>query len=174
VVTRQESSIVSDQQARRRAAKRADYWKHRAKRLATAKRWAAANREKTRAIARRFYQNHIDAERERTNNRPPEKKREYAKRNYERSPKTKLYRLSQVRKRQALVKQREVGPVDYEAIVREACGICAICSMPVIYEPAHIDHIVPLAAGGSHTQDNLQFTHARCNLAKGAKLLKAG
>jgi 5-methylcytosine-specific restriction endonuclease McrA len=161
-------------QERRKAAKRADYQRHRAKRLATAQRWADANRDTVREISRRFYRNHIEAERERSNNKPPEKKREYAKRNYRRSPKTRLYRLSQVRKRQALIKQVAVGSVDYEAIVRESGGICAICFEPVIYEPAHIDHIVPLVAGGSHTQDNLQFTHARCNLAKGAKLLKVG
>ena len=34
----------------------------------------------------------------------------------------------------------------------------------------HVDHIVPLAKGGSHHQDNLQIISARENLEKGVRL----
>lgn len=33
----------------------------------------------------------------------------------------------------------------------------------------HVDHIVPLSAGGKHEFDNLQILPARCNLMKGKK-----
>jgi len=35
----------------------------------------------------------------------------------------------------------------------------------------HIDHVIPLALGGSDTFDNVKIAHARCNLDKGARLL---
>lgn len=38
-------------------------------------------------------------------------------------------------------------------------------------EGYHVDHIVPLAKGGKHHQDNLCYLPAEFNLSKGAKLL---
>jgi 5-methylcytosine-specific restriction endonuclease McrA len=133
--------------ARRRMERSKSYRQHKAKNLARSQRWAEANRDRTRSASKLFYERHLEAER---------------LRNAEKS-----------RRRNAAI---QLGDrVDYAAIVRDSLGICAICDEPVIYEPAHIDHIVPLARGGTHTSNNLQFTHARCNLAKGAKLLmKAG
>lgn len=32
-----------------------------------------------------------------------------------------------------------------------------------------LDHVVPLVADGSHTRDNLAYTHLRCNVRKGAR-----
>jgi 5-methylcytosine-specific restriction endonuclease McrA len=34
----------------------------------------------------------------------------------------------------------------------------------------HIDHVVPIALGGSDTLDNVRPAHAFCNLSKGAKI----
>lgn len=36
----------------------------------------------------------------------------------------------------------------------------------------HVDHIVPLAKGGTDTLDNMQLLHKACNLSKGAELPK--
>lgn len=33
-----------------------------------------------------------------------------------------------------------------------------------------VDHIVPLARGGSHSADNVQSAHLLCNLRKGARV----
>jgi 5-methylcytosine-specific restriction endonuclease McrA len=33
----------------------------------------------------------------------------------------------------------------------------------------HVDHVIPVADGGSHRLDNLRPTCAKCNLAKGAR-----
>jgi 5-methylcytosine-specific restriction endonuclease McrA len=35
-------------------------------------------------------------------------------------------------------------------------------------DPFHLDHIVSIANGGKHELSNLQLTHAKCNLKKGA------
>lgn len=48
--------------------------------------------------------------------------------------------------------------------------ICGVCSEPVVGK-YHLDHIVPLSKGGSHTPDNLQLTHPVCNLKKHNKVL---
>ena len=47
------------------------------------------------------------------------------------------------------------------------CGICG----KRITGRFHLDHILPIAKGGSSTTDNMQITHPRCNLRKNAKML---
>jgi hypothetical protein len=55
------------------------------------------------------------------------------------------------------------------------CQICNKCVPPWLRHPhpqsASLDHIVPLARGGTHTRDNVQLAHLRCNLRKHARLL---
>ena len=56
---------------------------------------------------------------------------------------------------------------------------CHLCGEPVPQfthcidgQSATIDHIVPLARGGSHTWDNVRLAHRSCNSARGAKPLE--
>lgn len=48
-------------------------------------------------------------------------------------------------------------------------GLCALCAKPLL-KVFHVDHIVPLSRGGTNDPNNIQLTHPRCNLSKGAKL----
>jgi len=48
----------------------------------------------------------------------------------------------------------------------KSAGRCGICGKP-LGNDVHIDHIVPVAAGGLTELGNLQATHAACNLSKG-------
>jgi hypothetical protein len=50
----------------------------------------------------------------------------------------------------------------------ERCeGRCAYCTGQLLYnDPWHIDHIVPLAKGGSNDEGNLTLACARCNVKK--------
>lgn len=54
------------------------------------------------------------------------------------------------------------------------CGICGKPVNPKLKWPhpksASLDHIIPLARGGSHTRNNVQLAHLRCNLVKQDKL----
>lgn len=44
-------------------------------------------------------------------------------------------------------------------------GKCACCGQP-LGNDYHLDHIMPLALGGSHTDDNMQLLRKLCNLQK--------
>ncbi len=46
-------------------------------------------------------------------------------------------------------------------------GICGICNLPVDFSKMHLDHIVPISAGGKDAEDNLQVSHPTCNFSKG-------
>ncbi len=47
-------------------------------------------------------------------------------------------------------------------------GKCACCGLP-LGEKYHLDHIMPLALGGSNTDDNIQLLRSQCNHQKHAK-----
>ena len=47
-------------------------------------------------------------------------------------------------------------------------GKCPCCHQP-LGDNYHLDHIVPLAMGGSNTDDNIQLLRATCNNQKSAK-----
>lgn len=57
---------------------------------------------------------------------------------------------------------------DIAQLFRLQIGKCACCKTS-IEEKYHVDHIIPLAAGGSNDRMNLQLLCPPCNLSKGAK-----
>jgi 5-methylcytosine-specific restriction endonuclease McrA len=61
-------------------------------------------------------------------------------------------------------------------VFRRSDGICGLCENPISLERSHpdplsfsVDHIVPLALGGTDLLVNVQAAHLRCNLSKGAR-----
>lgn len=51
----------------------------------------------------------------------------------------------------------------------EKGAVCGICAKPIKFGDAYeIDHIYPIARGGSNSLDNLQVVHKGCNRKKGA------
>lgn len=56
-------------------------------------------------------------------------------------------------------------------VIERDAGMCGICGQPILPDQqTTIDHILPIAAGGTNALDNLQLAHSRCNLLKGAKV----
>lgn len=58
---------------------------------------------------------------------------------------------------------------DVEEIRKLQRNRCARCGKSLNGKEAHIDHIIPLARGGSNDRRNLQFLDALCNLSKHAR-----
>lgn len=68
-------------------------------------------------------------------------------------------------KRRAQKAGSQVTPVSYEAL-RAAYSACYLCGEPLAGRVVHMDHVVPLSAGGAHTEANLRPVHVPCNLRK--------
>ena len=95
------------------------------------------------------------------------KKREYLEANPER--KAAAGRSRRARKRNA---EGHHVVADVIAIFEKQRGLCAYCGERLLRSgPSkyHVDHIVPLALGGSNWPSNLQCLCKTCNLSKGAK-----
>lgn len=57
-------------------------------------------------------------------------------------------------------------------VIERAENRCEYCGLSQISQIAtfHIDHVVPIAAGGETTEDNLALACVSCSLRKGARL----
>jgi 5-methylcytosine-specific restriction endonuclease McrA len=68
--------------------------------------------------------------------------------------------------------RRKRYPKRMRAMLLERQGHrCSICGGPLSLLDSHVDHVVPLVAGGADDIANLQLTHQNCNLRKGRRLV---
>ena len=124
------------------------------------RKWAKENREKQREAERKWRKANpekVRSYKQRYNQRPEAKdnKRERNKRRIKRMGGCKKHR------RQRLDLLQRDGHV------------CGICSRPfamkingIDWNEIHVDHIKPVAAGGTDDLANLQLAHAFCNMSK--------
>ncbi len=87
------------------------------------------------------------------------------------NPIVKITEANSRHKRRARMRNAEGThtPEDIQRIFAEQEGQCAYCGIRLFWEipgDVHIDHIQPLARGGSNWPDNLACTCADCNLSK--------
>lgn len=82
-------------------------------------------------------------------------------------------RRENYQKRRALKRGADAELIDNAKVFDRdgwMCGICAEAVDPELKWPdpmsVSLDHVVPLAKGGSHTYDNVQCAHLRCNIQK--------
>lgn len=146
-----------------RARKAAYYAAHREAVKAKQARYNAAHVEERRESQRAYYAANRD------------KFREYQTKY--RATKPEARRSSERRRRAA----KRGGPTERFTLpeIFERDGwVCGICSEPIdrtlkFPDPmsVHLDHIVPISRGGSHTRDNVQATHGVCNMRKGNRLM---
>lgn len=68
----------------------------------------------------------------------------------------------------------EVEDVSIDVVYKRDNETCHLCGQWVSVHDMTLDHVVPLARGGSHTYDNIKLAHAVCNSKKGASHACAG
>lgn len=137
-----------------------DYRRRNLERLREYRRhYRMANQERQRLWFREYHQKNRDI----IIARVARWNREHAQRHRESS------RLSAGR-RHALKMGSKVGHVSFNRIVQRDQWRCWICQRRVTWRDLHLDHVIPLSRGGSHTEDNIRVTHAKCNLRKNRKL----
>ena len=138
---------------------------------ASCAKWAAANRDKKKANDAKW----------RSNN--PEKHRATAAKSYAANRDKTLARLAKWAKanpeaRRIYKQNRRARKLEAggrlssglaDKLFKLQRGKCACgCKQP-LGDDCHMDHIHPLALGGTNTDDNIQLLRARCNKQKGAK-----
>lgn len=84
-------------------------------------------------------------------------------------PGYKAKRLTHKQTRRARELNAFVETVVFDVILQRDRGHCGICGDPVMENTAELDHVIPLAAGGTHEPENIQLAHRACNRRKGAK-----
>jgi hypothetical protein len=68
-----------------------------------------------------------------------------------------------------LPRRPKITPAMRRRVLERDGWVCGICIQPIADGDLHIDHIVPLVAGGAHAVENMQPAHAACNIRKGAR-----
>ena len=64
------------------------------------------------------------------------------------------------------IKRKQFTPTERTKIYNKSKGRCAICGKFIPCDSFTIDHIIPLARGGTNAMDNLQVACGVCNLIK--------
>lgn len=73
------------------------------------------------------------------------------------------------KRRQLLRESGELSRGIYRRLMSLQRGLCAVCRADLKQTGKHLDHIMPLALGGTNTDDNAQLLCPTCNLTKSAK-----
>lgn len=60
----------------------------------------------------------------------------------------------------------KLTPTQRARVYSKSGKICALCGKPLKFDEFTVDHIKPLALGGTYDDDNLQATHEKCNRMK--------
>lgn len=130
------------------------------------KRWAAENSEKVARKNREWKESNPEKIRE-TRRKYREREREL-KRKWRKAHPEKV-KADDIRRRARLL--NAVGShsaADLIQMYEDQDGLCAYCETP-LFGSYEVDHIVPLARGGSNDAENLAITCPDCNRSKGVK-----
>ena len=136
--------------------------KYRAKKrdfvLASAKAWRERNPEKVRAIGIAYRQANLDKVRAACRKAT----REWKAANPEKARAAVI-----VRRARELGASGTFNADDVRLLMRLQKGKCPVC-LSTIRDKYHIDHVLPLASGGTNDRLNIQLLCPDCNLSKNA------
>lgn len=130
-----------------------------------------ANREATIVRACEYQRTNPlvnDLARQRYRDKNREQRRAKSRARWEAHPeKWRLYAST----RRARKRGASIGVIDYDAILAAHGMICHLCGGEIEDGDLHYDHVIPLAKGGEHSNENIRPSHAFCNRSKGARLM---
>jgi 5-methylcytosine-specific restriction endonuclease McrA len=147
-----------------------NYARNKAARNAANKLWLELNKERATELAREYYRQNRDRILERSNKRYEEKGEEIRAR-------LTAYRAAYPERRRAIDARMRVKRLsapgshtaaDISNLMKLQRGKCVVCKCN-IRKSYHVDHIQPLAKGGSNDRDNLQLLCPPCNKRKHAR-----
>ncbi len=124
------------------------------RKLARSREWRAKYPEKAQVTTYRW--------REANSDRVNRVHREYTAKNREC---TNEQGLRSWHKRRAIKYNTTIEKIYKESVFVRDKGVCGICAKD-IQGKWHLDHILPLSKGGTHTYQNVQIAHPFCNLRK--------
>jgi 5-methylcytosine-specific restriction endonuclease McrA len=142
--------------------------------------WAAANPEKVKAYSKSYYAKNRNTLLEKQKTSATRKLYASAWRKNNREKCTQYTKLWQQKNRPKMVekwrrhkaKRRAISgtpsPRIIERLMQYQRGLCACCGEKLANN-FHLDHILPIALGGTSEDFNLQLLCAECNIKKGAK-----
>ena len=130
--------------------------------LAYQKRYYQANKDRVKARVKAYKERTGYDRLWRESN--PDYHREYARK--WREANRQRHREIEARRRARKHKAGTIEQIDRRDIYERDGGRCHICSRAVRYEEMHLDHLVPLSAGGEHTALNLRVAHPFCNMSR--------
>lgn len=83
----------------------------------------------------------------------------------------RAWRASRDARKRALAVRKKIRsePLNRSVVYDRHGGVCYLCGKVCDPEDFHIDHVIPVRLGGSHTYGNCRPTHPYCNLRKGGK-----
>lgn len=67
-------------------------------------------------------------------------------------------------------RRNRIAPKTVARIAARQGTRCAICGFEMRAADYEVDHIVPVARGGSDVARNLRLTHRECNRKRGARI----
>jgi len=180
-----QAKYVGDNREKVSARRKTAYKNNRDQRLADAKAYRLNNLETCRARDRELYhQNHAVEYLREWRAANADKVKAYAEEERQRNPgrvrakyrrwyateagKAKAIETAHRRRARELDAPGTHTAADLKEILTAQGHRCAYCRADLRKRKKHLDHIKPLALGGSNGPNNLQWTCAPCNLSKGA------
>lgn len=129
--------------------------------------WAAANREKINASKKARHDKNPNKENEvravyRDANR---EKVRAAERAYRAANPEKSRLAEHTRRARKKAVGGKLSPGLSKKLMQLQKGMCLCCALP-LGDDFHLDHVMPLALGGTNTDDNIQLLHSLCNQKK--------
>lgn len=150
---RAQSNYKQCHKDRLREKRFAKYAENRESQILKSRLWRKNNPEKVRAATARYYALNSH------------KYKEYRRNNVE------AYRIyKQNRRAREAAGGGRVSKDITDKLLRLQRGKCACCHVELSKVEFHLDHIIPLAKGGKHSDENMQLLCKPCNLSKSDRL----